>query len=152
MPEDKLLAVLQDRQALLEAYAASSARVMRGVFERHKVLKPFRGRRDLAPAILERLKGIHPPGDPVIIGAHLYALELTGARPEMARGVTFVLRAQGKKDPYLVGQLAGFTGAALLRPEGRGRGMSPTVGAAGVLRPPDLAEILKAAEREGGES
>jgi len=149
MADDKLLAVLQDRKALLEAYAASSAGVMRLAFQRSKELRAFRGRKDLAPAILERLTGIRPPGDPVVIGAHLYALELTGARVETAKGVAFVLRHQGRKDPYLAGQLAGFTGQAFIRPEG-GRPARP-VAPAKRLRPEDLEEILRAVEREGGQ-
>ncbi len=148
MADDRLLAMLQDRKALLEAYAASSARVMRLAFQQHKDLKAFKGRADLAPGILEKLAGIKPPGDPVIIGAHLYALELTGARREIAKAVALVLRNQGRKDPYLVGQLAGFSGAGLVRPEGPGR--VPPIDATKAFKPKDLDEILKIVEREEG--
>lgn len=147
MADDRLLATLQDRHFLLRAYAASSARLMRRVFERLKELQAFRGRKDLAPAILERLTGIRPPGDPVVVGAHLYALELTGAGREIARGVAHVLKEQGRMDPHLAGQLAGLTGVAFLGPEGRGAAGPP----AKVFQAGDLDEILKAALREGGQ-
>jgi hypothetical protein len=138
--------MLHDKTALLEAYAASSARVMRQVFQQHRGLQAYKGRVDLAPVVLEKMLGIAAPGDPVIFGAHLYALELTGARREIAKGVTFLLKGLGRKDPHLVGQFAGFAGAALLKPvERNAAGAAPKV-----LRPQDLDEILKAVEREGG--
>jgi len=147
MADEKLLAVLQDKKVLLEAYAASSAQVMRLAFQKIKALQPFKGRADLAPPVLEKLIGIRPPGDPVVVGAHLYALELTGVRREIAKGVTFVLKDQGRKDPHLVGLLAGYTGVTLVKPEGR---VAPKA-AAKILRPRDLDEILKLVEREGGQ-
>lgn len=150
MPEDKIFAVLNNPKALLEAYAASSAGVMRLAFERNKDLQAFRGRKDLAPAILERLTGLRPPGDPVVTGAHLYALELTGARTHIARAVAMVLKGIGEKDPHLVGQLAGFTGAALLRPEGARHPATPGRVPALRLKRQELDEILKAVEREEG--
>lgn len=143
MADEKLLATLQDRRALLEAYAASSAWVMRRAFERVKDIQAFRGRKDLAPTLLEKLAGIGPPGDPVIVGAHLYALELTGARREIAKGVVHVLKGPGRKDPHLVGQLAGFASAVFMPRMGR-----ETI-ALKVRRPGDLDEILKVAMREG---
>ncbi len=149
MADDRLLALLQDQKALLEAYAASSARVMRLAFQQLKDMKAFKGRADLAPAILEKLTGLAAPGDPVVIGAHLYALELTGARREIARAVKHALSNQGRKDPYLVGQLAALTGASLLRPQSPGR--AAPLASVKVFQPKDLDEILKLVEREEGE-
>lgn len=149
MADDKLLALLQDPKALLEAYAASSARGMRLAFQQHKELAAFKGRADLAPVVLEKLMGLGPLGDPVFVGAHLYALELSGARRETAKAVGSLLRGQGRKDPYLVGQLAGITGAGLLRSRGPGREQPNAPARA--LKPKDLDEILQAVEREEGQ-
>lgn len=150
MPDDRMLSVLNDPKVLLEAYAASSAGVMRLAFERSKDLQAFRGRKDLAPVILERLTALRPPGDPVVTGAHLYALELTGARPHLARAVSMVLKGAGEKDPHLAGQLAGFSGTALLRSEGTRTPVAPPQAPPRALKRQELAEILKAAEREEG--
>jgi hypothetical protein len=146
MADEQLFAILEDQRFLLRAYAASSARLMWQVFGRLRELQAFRGRKDLAPALVDKLVALRAPSDPVVAGAHLYALRLTQARREIARGVTHVLRGQGRKDPHLAGQLAGFAGAVLAVPDGR----ETAAPARKALRQADLDEILKLAEKEEG--
>jgi len=110
MERNKLMALLEDRETLLEAYAASSAYVLRKAYESIEALQVFRGKAALAPAVLQRLQAhlaAGSPWDPVVIGAHLYALELTGAHPETCRAVAAVLREPVFRQDLLVGQLAG---------------------------------------------
>ncbi len=117
MAEDRLLRVLTDREVLLEAYAASSAYVLRRVYESVRELQAFRGKAALAPAILRRLVALtRAPGpkDAVVIGAHLYALELAGSRPEVRKAVAAVLREPALKEDLLLGQLAGRIGQKLI--------------------------------------
>ncbi len=116
MERNRLLALLEDRETLLEAYAASSAYVLRKAYERIEALQAFKDKAALAPAVLERLEAhleAGRPRDPVVIGAYLYALELTGARPETARAAAAVLRDPVFRQDPLVGQLAGRLGEHL---------------------------------------
>ncbi len=144
MPDEKLLALLEDRHLLLQAAAASSAYVMRRAFEATRELQVFKGRADLAPDILERLHGLAGKSDPVIIGAHLYALELTGARRELAKGVLALLEDKAFRQDPLAGQFAANIGARLVRKDERLTPAQP-------LAPGELEELLKALEREGGQ-
>jgi hypothetical protein len=114
---DPLLERLRDRKVLLQGYAADSAYVLHRAFESTPELNELRKRGDLAPSILARLRRLaEKPQDPVILGAHLYALELTGSRPALREGVRLLLdKPILRRDP-LVGQLAGQAGARLLRP------------------------------------
>ena len=106
MDTDKLLGSLEDQHVLIEAYAASSSYVMRKAFAMSEKLEAFRGRNDLAPNILARIEQLtKKPGDPVILGAHLYALELTGAKPEIRTAMLRVLEEEKLRDGPLVGHL-----------------------------------------------
>jgi len=141
MPTERLLALLEDQHTLHLAYAASSAYVMRRAFESIKELQAFRGRADLAPSILERLAAlVREPKDPVVIAAHLYALELTGSRGETGKGALAALRAL-RKDP-MVSQFAGHTAAGLVRER-----LAPGV----FLKKEELEEIVRAVEKEVGQ-
>jgi hypothetical protein len=141
MPDEKLLALLEDQHTLFLAGAASSAYVMRSIFERTKPLRQFAGRADLAAAILERLAGhVKEPRDPAVIGLHLYALELTGASKEMAQGAALTLRRL--KDDPLAGQLAAHLAATVL-------GQPPEPGA--FLLPETVEALEVGLEREVGQ-
>ena len=111
MDTDKLLEFLEDQHALIEANAASSAYVMRKVFEASEKLQAFEGRNDLAPAILARIEQLtEKPSNPVILGACLYALELTSDKPKIRAAVLHVLEKEEFRDDPLSGQLAGEIG------------------------------------------
>ena len=117
MGTDKLLESLNDQNILTEAYTASSSYVMRKAFAASDKLQAFKGRDDLAPSILERVKQLtEKPSDPVILGAHIYALELTGAKPEIHTATVRVLEEEKFRDDPLVGQLAGEIGFKLVKP------------------------------------
>lgn len=140
MTDEKLLALLEDQHTLLLASAASSAYVMRRGFEMAKSLQEFKGRADLAPAILERLTvHLKEPKDPTVIGAHLYALELTGAPKEMAQGAVMTLRRL-KEDP-LAGQFAAQVAVVAL-----GRPQRPGI----FLKPEAVEELCVVLEKEVG--
>lgn len=114
--EQQLLKRLVDREVLGEAYAASSAYVMRKAFEANKALAPFKGRADLAPAIIkqfERQRTKRP--DWVVLSAHLYALQLTGADRETRNAVKVVLRDKVLKADPMVGQFAAHVGNNLVK-------------------------------------
>jgi hypothetical protein len=146
MPGNELLRLLQDREVLLEAHAASSAYVMRRAFEGIKELKAFRGRTDLAPAILARLQSLSKePRDPVMLGAHLYALELTGSHLEIGKGVSLLLEKRPIFQDPLLGQFAGSVGATLAR-------MTEKLVPGTVFQAKDLEAILKALKGKGGPS
>lgn len=116
MDTDKLLESLEDRNVLLEAHAASSAYVMRKAFAASEKLHAFEGRNDLAPIILERIKQLtEKPCDPVILGASLFALELTNDKPEIHAAVLHVLEKEELRDDPLIGQLAGEIGFKLIK-------------------------------------
>ena len=140
MADEQLLALLEDHHTLFLAGAASSAYVMRSIFEGMKPLRQFDGRADLAPAILERLAThLQEPKDPTVIGVHLYALELTGASKEMAQGAALTLRRL--KDDPLAGQLAAHVAATVL-------GKRPEPGA--FLMPEVVDELQIVLEKEVG--
>lgn len=116
MDTDKPLESLKDQNVLIEAYAASSSYVMRKAFVASEKLDAFRGRNDLAPNILARIEQLtKKPSDPVILGAHLYALELTGAKPEIHTAILRILEEEKLRDDPLVGQIAGEIGFKLVK-------------------------------------
>jgi hypothetical protein len=118
MSNDRLLGLLEDQHILLEARAASSAYVMRKAFRACEELQAFKGRADIAPALLEKVgELIKEPTDPVILGAHLYALELTGADSETRAAMLQVLRNEALQGDPMVSQFAGHIGFNLIRPE-----------------------------------
>ncbi len=117
MPEETPLSLLEDWRTLKLAYAASSDFVMRRAFETTKKFQSFRGRADLAPAILERFKALaRGPADSVVLGAHLYALELTGAKPVLRAAIIFSLEEKRLREDPRTAQFAGKLGAAMLTP------------------------------------
>ncbi len=108
MEDVKLLKSIEDRRVLMEAYAASSSYVLRKAFAASEKLKEFEGREDLAPDILSKVEKLaEKPNDPVIIGAHLYALELTRAKPQLHTAVLRVLEKENFQEDPLIGQFAG---------------------------------------------
>jgi hypothetical protein len=115
MDNDELLGFLEDPKALMDAYAASSAYVLRKFFTASKKLQAFTGRTDLAPSLLEELKRqAKNLKDPVKLGALLYALELTGASREIRAGALHVLRNKALRDEPLAGQFACQIGARIV--------------------------------------
>jgi len=118
MDNDKLLDALQDPQVLIDAYAASSAYVMHKAFDSTSVLQAFKGRRDLSLAIRARIdKLIKTKVDPIIVSAHLYALELTGSEQDLNKATLHVLENSELRDDPLVGQFAGEIGFHLMHAE-----------------------------------
>lgn len=145
MPNDKLMDLLDDPGVLLEAYAASSAYVMREAFMASKQLQVFKRRRDLALAILGRVKLLtRKPRDPVVLGAHLYALELTGADDEIRAATLHVLRHKALQDDPLAGQFAGQIGFNLTHAKKK---LAPGT----YLAPADLQGVVKALEQKEGQ-
>lgn len=115
MNNDKLLGLLEDQRVLLDAYAASSAYVMRKAFAASKELQAFKDRTDLAPTILEKVGRLTKrPGDPVVLSAHLYVLVLTGAEREILAATLQVLREKVLRDNPLAGQFAAQIGAKVV--------------------------------------
>ena len=111
---------LSDRNVLLEAHAASSAYVMQKAFAASEKLNAFRGRKDLAPAILAKIEELSAnPGDPVILGAHLYVLELIGAKPELKEAILRLLENDGLRADPLIGQQAGEIAIRQAKPDKR---------------------------------
>lgn len=111
----QLLKLLKDIRVLRLAYAASSDYVMRLSFGEIRELRAFRGKTGLAPDILKQylalLGKVH---DSVILGAHLYAIELTGAQDRVLRALVATLgHKELRADPRLA-QTAGKMGARLL--------------------------------------
>jgi hypothetical protein len=142
MDNDKLLGLLEDHRVLLEAQAASSAYVMRKAFVASRELQAFAGRTNLAPALLERVERLtKEPGDPVVLGAHLYALELTGADDEIRAATLQVLGNEALRDDPLAGQFAGQVAARLVRFEDK-------VAAGSYFEPEELEGVLGALERK----
>ncbi len=118
MPDEseRLLVMLEDRHALRLAYSASSDYVMRLSFERIKELQAFRGRTELSPAILKQYESLtEKVRDSVILSAHLYALELTGARDAIRKAVMMTLDQKELRQDSMVAQTAGKIAAQLLR-------------------------------------
>ena len=77
MMEERFLNVLGDQEVLFDAYAASSAYVLHKAFEGIEQLQAFRGRKELAPLLVEHIDAMaDEPADPIVFGAHLYALSL----------------------------------------------------------------------------
>ena len=142
MTNDQLIGLLEDPRVLLEAHAASSAYVMRKAFAESKELQVFGGRVDLAPAILDRIQRLSDAGsDPVVVSAHLYALELTGAATEVGAAVVQVLGDEALRADPMLGQFAGQTGASLIHTDDR-------VAAGSYFEPEELKGILRALQRE----
>lgn len=142
MPDEELLSVLEDWRSLRLAYAASSDYVMRKAFEQTKPLEAFRGAAALAPAILQRYKGLaDKTGDTVILGAHLYALQLTGDVAALRQAVVFSLEQRALRQDTCLAQFAGKIGAALLAQE-RSPGED--------LSPGQLEAVLAALRRQEG--
>ena len=150
MSEEGLLRHLRDPEVLLQAYAASSAYVLRQAYQIIPELQAFRDKETLVSPVLEQLQLIRQaPGhpDPVVVGAHLYALEIAGAEPETARAVASVLRDPVLRDDPLLGQLAGQIGASLLKKAGS---PAPTVALTKITDGETLEGIALALE-EGGD-
>lgn len=119
MMEERFLNVLGDQEVLFDAYAASSAYVLHKAFEGIEQLQAFRGRKELAPLLVEHIDAMaDEPADPIVFGAHLYALSLTGAEEPIGRGIRRVLGLESLRRDPLVGPLAAYEGAKLLRLEG----------------------------------
>jgi hypothetical protein len=117
MPGKETTAFLNDFEILIEAYAASSPYVMREAFMRIKQFDSFKGRQDLAPDVIRKLSSlIKKPKDPVIIAAHLYALELIGQKKELRSSTSGVLGNNTLVNDPMVGQFAGQIGYRLLYP------------------------------------
>jgi len=112
----QLLKLIADTKALRLAYAASSDYVMRLAFTRIKELQAFRGEKELAPAILKQYESlVARMRDSVILGAHLYALELTGSKEAIRKAVLATLdHKELRKDP-MIAQTAGKIAASLFR-------------------------------------
>jgi hypothetical protein len=114
--DEDLLKLLKDAHALVLAYSASSEYVMRLSFDRIRGLQAFRGRAELAPDVLEQYEGlVERVHDSVVLGAHLYALELTGARHAVREAVVATLDRKDLRHDPMLGQAAGKAGARLLR-------------------------------------
>jgi hypothetical protein len=123
MPDEQLLEILQDWRILRLAYAASSAYVMRLAFEETKDLEAFRGLTDLAASIRARYEELAAKNaDTVMLGAHLYALDLAGARDAIRNAVMFTLENPRLRGDPRLAQFAGRMGAGLLA---AGRRLSP---------------------------
>lgn len=119
MMEERFLNVLGDPEVLVDAYAASSAYVLHKAFDGIEPLQAFRGRKELAPMIVEHIDAMADEAtDPVVFGAHLYALSLTGDQEPIGRGIRRVLSVESLRRDPLVGPLAAFEGAKLLHLEG----------------------------------
>jgi len=145
MPDLAPLRLLEDRRVLLEAQAASSAYVLRRALEATKELQVFRGRADLANFLVQHVERFTAePADPVVLAAHLYALELTGARRELIASTLRVLKARQWRGDALAGVFAGHVAAGLVR--GR-KQLAPEA----ALTPAALDELREALEREGGQ-
>jgi hypothetical protein len=112
MNNEDPLTILEDQQILLDAYAASSAYVLRKIFNDEKKLKVFKGKTDLAPTILEKIQELtKEPGNPVILSLHLFALELTGADAEIISGTVQVMRDKTFRLGTMEGQFACHVGS-----------------------------------------
>jgi hypothetical protein len=113
---ERLLKLLEDTHALRLAYTASSDYVMRLAFEHIKDLQAFRGKTELAPAILKQYESfVERVRDSVILGAHLYALELTGAKEAVRKAVVATLDLKELRQDSMVVQTAGKIAVSLLR-------------------------------------
>jgi hypothetical protein len=142
MNDDRLFNLLKDPHVLLEAHAASSAYVMRSAFDESKELSAFAGRTDLAAEIRERIAELAKErGDPVLLSAHLFALELTGAIGEARSAVEQVLRDEALRRDPLAGQFAGQVGARLV-------GSEDKIALGGHFSPEELGELLRALQRK----
>jgi len=114
--EEQQLKLLEDTHLLRLAYAASSDYVMRLSFERIEELNAFRRKTGLAPAILKQYKRlVETVRDSVILGAHLYALELTGATDAVRQAVVITLDQRELRQDPMVAQTAGKIAARLIR-------------------------------------
>jgi hypothetical protein len=81
-------------------------------------LQAFKGRSDLSQAIRARIDTLtRKKVDPIIIGAHLYALELTGSEPELRKATLHVLENSELREDPLIGQFAGEIGFHLMHAE-----------------------------------
>lgn len=142
MPDknEQLLKLLKDNHVLQLAYAASSDYVLRKSFGLIKELQVFRGKKELAPAILKQYEGfVKKLSNSVIIGAHLYALELTGEQETIRKAVITTLEQKELRQDPMVGQTAGKIASGLLRRKfSRDKGLSE----------PELIEILNMLRKE----
>lgn len=144
MATDNLLESLEDQHVLIEAYAASSSYVMKKAFTTSEKLHAFKGRNDLALSILARIEQLtKEPSDPVILGVHLYALELTGAKPEINAALLHVLEKEGLRTDPLIGQLAGEIGFNQVKPKNQ---LAPGA----YLSAEELQSVADALKKEGG--
>jgi hypothetical protein len=113
---DEPIKLLQDGRVLRLAYYASSDRVLHESFKRVKELAVFRGHAELASSVLEQyLDLVTKVRDPVILGAHLYALELTGVEAAVRKAVVATLKQKERRQFPMVAQMAAKIGARLAR-------------------------------------
>jgi viroplasmin and RNaseH domain-containing protein len=112
---EKILNMLKDFNVLMLAYTASSDYVMRLSFEQIKELQVFRGKTELAPAILKQYRKIIKSfRDSVILGAHLYALELTGEKDSIKSAILSTLSLKELRQDPRVTQIAVKIAAKLI--------------------------------------
>lgn len=117
MSDLELLRFLHDKTALIDAYTASSAYVMRKAFKQIAFFKKFKKRKDLAVKISQNYQTfLKKRLDPVILNAHVYALELTGEKVLLGKLSRSALRHKHLKVDPLVGQFIGYVGTKHFRP------------------------------------
>lgn len=110
------LKLLEDSHVLRLAYTASSDYVMLLAFQRTKELQAFRDNKAAAPSILKQYTSVmERMSDAVILGAHLYALELTGSKADLRKALVDTLSHPKLRQDTLVTQLAGKMSFRLLQ-------------------------------------
>ncbi len=116
MSTNRQLELLTDWRRLKLAYAASSDYVLRLSFERIPDLQVFRERPDLAPAVLAQYEQLKEREvvDPVILDAHLYALELAGAPRLLRKAIAQTLSSPQLRANSEVAQFAAKIGVQLI--------------------------------------
>ncbi|MGA9398032.1 MAG: hypothetical protein WBV22_07215 [Anaerolineaceae bacterium] len=108
--------LLKDTHVLRLAYTASSDYVMFLAFQRIKELQVFRDNKATAPYILKQYTSVMDRiSDPVILGAHLYALELTGAKADLRKALVDTLSHKKLRQDTMITQLAGKMAFRLLQ-------------------------------------
>ncbi len=112
----ELLKLLKDMHVLRLGYSSSSDYVLRLAFDRIKELQAFRGKKELAPEILNQYESIiDKANDPVFLGAHLYALELIGVKDILFKAILITLDKKELRQEPMVSQLAGKIAASHLK-------------------------------------
>lgn len=118
MDEKAVFDLLDDKELLLEAHAASSPYVMRRAFELARPMREFSGHVEFGGELHRRIARMagEPAVDPVTLAAHVYALELTGATDELRSAAKSVLGQEALRDDEMVGQFVGYTAQRLMHP------------------------------------